>query len=686
MHTPYCFLHSSASNVNNRAGLPNVIVSLRHFKPSVHKLLHDHGGKIPLMSFLNCYRACILSEPVVHYNFKRTASTRDMIVDDDNGLPLEHLLTCAQDVVIKSSRGKQFKQLEWDNDKSRTNIACLASKAYPLSKTSELCMSEFDNTAVDANSQRKINQFCHEAMEMLKAQPRCMLAQANFSIEYYKKYGRQCRVADFGHTKLIDLLESVSHVIQLFDGKSDKTLTLTHRIQVKRFSYDLVKVLKAHGSRQMFSDEYPVAYETHFKKKFDIRNYGVCYLEDMLAELPDTVVSRKEINMRTVIQVPKVVQDDEEIKCTSRLSVDIVDMLRDKTRFAVQFAKFIPVFHHHFGRQCKLSNYGFAKLIELVDAMPNTVRLFTNDIGIQFVQLTKAIMLDLVCENLVQLVESNNNKLQLNLTLLEDMYRNRFEPLVFADFDCTNMTELFDKLPLRKCYIDKRYMCSSALLSMDYYEKPGHTPLRYDIVLMVEPLDKHKVKRSCKLALRRLFDETEVALMLHLSQQSALNNRVPYTDILRFLFDADDLPWACQLNRRSLGFQIRLLSDFITFDADKNVTGLSDLYDFGKFVRNMFFRLKSFKISIEMLEAMCKQVNAATKFQHVTARENSNYFKKFGFVDVNVLFSQGVNLIVTIGREKTIILNQEFWPRTVLSSTLNKDAVPFEFNSRRAFV
>ncbi len=102
--------------------------------------------------------------------------------------------------------------------------------------------------------------------------------------------------------------------------------------------------------------------------------------------------------------------------------------------------------------------------------------------------------------------------------LLEDMYRNRFDPLVFGDFDCTSMAGLLDMLPLCIGFIDIEYMVSM----------PGHTPLRHDILLMVEPLDKHEIKRSCKLVLRRLFDETDGALMLHLSQQSALNQQVRF--------------------------------------------------------------------------------------------------------------------------------------------------------------
>lgn len=39
------------------------------------------------------------------------------------------------------------------------------------------------------------------------------------------------------------------------------------------------------------------------------------------------------------------------------------------------FNKFVPAYHHHFGHQCKVSDYGFTKLIELFEAIPDTVKV-----------------------------------------------------------------------------------------------------------------------------------------------------------------------------------------------------------------------------------------------------------------------------------------------------------------------
>ena len=121
---------------------------------------------------------------------------------------------------------------------------------------------------------------------------------SNFTTEYHKKYGRQLRLADYDsnlYQNLKELLESIPHILQILDSQYDKKLTLTHRVQVRRFSNDLKKVLKSHPTKQMFADEYPISYERHFNRKFEIKDYGVCFLEDMLAELPESIICRKEI-------------------------------------------------------------------------------------------------------------------------------------------------------------------------------------------------------------------------------------------------------------------------------------------------------------------------------------------------------------------------------------------------------
>lgn len=57
------------------------------------------------------------------------------------------------------------------------------------------------------------------------------------------------------------------------------------------------------------------------------------------------------------------------------LSREMVDLLKTCTHCTMSFNRFIPAYHHHFGRQCRVADYGFTKLIDLLEALPNIVQV-----------------------------------------------------------------------------------------------------------------------------------------------------------------------------------------------------------------------------------------------------------------------------------------------------------------------
>lgn len=132
-------------------------------------------------------------------------------------------------------------------------------------------------------------------------------------------------------------------------------------------------------------------------------DYGICDLMDLLTEIPDTTITITHLDTDTVISVPKrgpfkdcalkhfgfladvikqmslywpAERTAEEMERTKQFGKEVVDLLRHQPHCRMPFSKFIPTYHHHFGRQCKLSYYGFSKLMELFEAIPDilTVR------------------------------------------------------------------------------------------------------------------------------------------------------------------------------------------------------------------------------------------------------------------------------------------------------------------------
>ena len=53
----------------------------------------------------------------------------------------------------------------------------------------------------------------------------------------------------------------------------------------------------------------------------------------------------------------------------------MVDLLKNSPHCRLPFTKFIPEYHHHFGRQCRVADYGYTKLIELFEAIPHIMQV-----------------------------------------------------------------------------------------------------------------------------------------------------------------------------------------------------------------------------------------------------------------------------------------------------------------------
>ena len=74
-------------------------------------------------------------------------------------------------------------------------------------------------------------------------------------------------------------------------------------------------------------------------------------------------------------------QSPEEIERTKQFALEVVDLLKHNPQCRMPFNKFIPAYHHHFGRQCRVSDYGFSKLLDLFEAIPHVVDVSINISG-----------------------------------------------------------------------------------------------------------------------------------------------------------------------------------------------------------------------------------------------------------------------------------------------------------------
>ena len=227
---------------------------------------------------------------------------------------------------------------------------------------------------------------------------------------------------------MIDLLESIPHVVQVMGN--NQLLTLTHREQCKRFAGDLTRMLRSldeEGDKKLFLHQIPVVFESLFGKTFSPDDYGVCFIQDLLQDVccdgdvgdegkgshpepssssfpsfnknsaPHAVVCEgiesssltsfssssslsllklysNEGNIFVRLELPYRPQTSIEKARTRSFAKEVTELLKTTPNLTISFSKFIPLYHHFFRRQCRVSDYGFVKLIQLFQAIsPSTV-------------------------------------------------------------------------------------------------------------------------------------------------------------------------------------------------------------------------------------------------------------------------------------------------------------------------
>jgi meiosis arrest female protein 1 len=58
----------------------------------------------------------------------------------------------------------------------------------------------------------------------------------------------------------------------------------------------------------------------------------------------------------------------------------VVELFKNAPQYSILFKKFVRSYHYHFGYQCRLSDYGFLKLADLLEAIGGVVEMeATND-------------------------------------------------------------------------------------------------------------------------------------------------------------------------------------------------------------------------------------------------------------------------------------------------------------------
>lgn len=82
-----------------------------------------------------------------------------------------------------------------------------------------------------------------------------------------------------------------------------------------------------------------------------------------------------------------------------QFSREVIDLLKSQPSCIMPISKFIPSYHHHFAKQCRVSDYGYSKLLELLEAVPHVLQVCIR--GVHF-----SLLICLVFGYLMYLVNS----------------------------------------------------------------------------------------------------------------------------------------------------------------------------------------------------------------------------------------------------------------------------------------
>lgn len=182
---PYCTKHFIRETHKGWAEqdiepLPNVRMTISEIQKIIYPLLKSHHGDIPVASLLHCIQGQLNITLTKH----------------ENGVNLEHLICCVNGIHI-TTNNFGIKILSWLEPDSS------------LLKENE---SRFNKNSVVPDP---LYQISREVVELIKMCPKSTMKFNRFIPAYHNHFGKQCRVADYGYTKLIELFDALNSVVQV---------------------------------------------------------------------------------------------------------------------------------------------------------------------------------------------------------------------------------------------------------------------------------------------------------------------------------------------------------------------------------------------------------------------------------------------------------------------------------------
>lgn len=108
------------------------------------------------------------------------------------------------------------------------------------------------------------------------------------------------------------------------DGEN-RFVTLTHKTQLRRFTSELLRLLRAQTNRSILLSQLSLLFSQFQNRYFDITDYGVCDLIDLLDGLVhnNSVITSVCENQDILISLPKRQQSTNELEKTTVFAEEV---------------------------------------------------------------------------------------------------------------------------------------------------------------------------------------------------------------------------------------------------------------------------------------------------------------------------------------------------------------------------
>ncbi|XP_052864140.1 meiosis regulator and mRNA stability factor 1 [Anopheles cruzii] len=403
---PYCMYHFKQKKEKGWAEqeiepLPSVMIGITQLQALVYSLLKSHKNDIPVASILYCIEHELQAK----------------IVPNENGVPLEHLLCCIRGVQI-THNSFGIKVISWldhelNSTKDNDDAWSVNMRYMPVSPSNEF-----------------LQQISREVVELIKMSPKSTMRFTRFIPAYHGHFGKQCRVADYGYTRLIELFEALSPVVQVMGDGENRHITLTHRTQIRRFTNDLLKILRGRPSKSLLLSQLPMMFSLAQNRLFDVTDYGVCELYDIVDGLiySNSIVSKACNDNDLLISIVKRKQTAAEMEKTCVFAGEAVELFRKAPQFSILFKKFVRSYHYHFGYQCRLSDYGFMKLSDLLEALGGLIEMEQSNDEDRKTYLNYHVALRIFAEQVQEIIShcTGSSSTMVRLSGILNVHKNKY--------------------------------------------------------------------------------------------------------------------------------------------------------------------------------------------------------------------------------------------------------------------